>query len=612
MRLTQWPMFLRNRSTRSARLIAFAALAIASCGGGSSAPPYYTIGGTVHGLAGSGLVLQENGGGDLAVATNGPFKFGTAVVSGHNYAVTIAAQPSNPSQACIVSSSAGVVTNGPVTDVSVNCTNTYAVGGTVTGLDGSGLVLADNGSDQLPVPAKGLFTFSTKVPRGSAYHVTVASQPTNPIQNCIVQNGSRDGTVTDGDVTSLSVVCADVGKFAYFSYYEQCAKYIEDAIIPDPMCFFDLPYGTNVDPYAIDPSSGALNSGTLIGAFDPFYYFGDVVLSTDGHYLIENLPPREGGAGIAAGLVQFAIVQTGSSVPPGSVSPPIGINANFFGSLCSAPQASPDLFGSQGNGLITELQGVSPIGVELGTVAAQPAGGAPILACDPLGRFVYSIYASTGSVSVYTISAPTGGGSAGTLGTAPGSPFAVGQTLTAIGTEPFGKFVFIANSNGSVKPASETISTLAVDAAGLTTVSIIATPAGKDLTQIIVDPSGTFLYALNGSNDIFIPNVPGSNDIYAFAINPVSGQLSSIPGSPFSAGNVAVGANTIARMAIDPSGKFLFVGQQTSSAVSEEKVLITVYQIDANSGVPKATTAPLLIFYIPEEDVFLTSIAISK
>ena len=155
-----------NQLLRFVRAIALALLtvAFASCGGGSSAPPpYYIIGGTVHGLAGSGLVLQDNGGDALAVATNGSFKFETAVVSGHSYAVTVAAQPSNPSQDCVVSSGAGVVTNGAVTDIAVNCTNSYAVGGTVTGLSGSGLVLADNGTDQLSVNAQGRFTFSTKL-----------------------------------------------------------------------------------------------------------------------------------------------------------------------------------------------------------------------------------------------------------------------------------------------------------------------------------------------------------------------------------------------------------------------------------------------------------------
>jgi hypothetical protein len=167
----------------------------------------------------------------------------------------------------------------------------------------------------------------------------------------------------------------------------------------------------------------------------------------------------------------------------------------------------------------------------------------------------------------------------------------------------FGKFVFIANSNGSVKPASETISTLEIDGAKFTTSSIIATPPGNDLSQIIVDPSGTFLYASSASNEIV-----------EFAIDPVSGRLFPIPGSPFSAGNASAGANCIARMAIDPSGKFLLVGQHTNSTgpTYGQKVLLRAYQIDANTGVPTPTTVPLLTLEMPQEDLFLMSIAISK
>jgi hypothetical protein len=44
----------------------------------------------------------------------------------------------------------------------VQCaTNTYAVGGTVAGLRGSGLVLQDNLGDNLPVRADGSFAFAT-------------------------------------------------------------------------------------------------------------------------------------------------------------------------------------------------------------------------------------------------------------------------------------------------------------------------------------------------------------------------------------------------------------------------------------------------------------------
>ncbi len=70
---------------------------------------------------------------------------------------------------------------------------TYTVGGTLSGLTGSGLVLQDNGGDNLALSANGAFTFATKLPAGTAYSVSVLTQPTSPSETCLISNGS--GTV---------------------------------------------------------------------------------------------------------------------------------------------------------------------------------------------------------------------------------------------------------------------------------------------------------------------------------------------------------------------------------------------------------------------------------
>ncbi len=55
--------------------------------------------------------------------------------AGDAFAVTIKTQPSAPAQTCVVSQGSGTAATGNVTTVAVSCTtNTYAVGGTVTGL----------------------------------------------------------------------------------------------------------------------------------------------------------------------------------------------------------------------------------------------------------------------------------------------------------------------------------------------------------------------------------------------------------------------------------------------------------------------------------------------
>ena len=185
---------------------------VVACGGGSSSPPppaTYTIGGTVSGLAGSGLVLENNGANNLAIGTNGPFTFQASVSSGGVYSVAVLAQPTNPIQTCSVANGSGVAMAN-VTDIQVTCASAtiwYSVGGTVSGLSGSGLVLQDNGGDDLAVSGNGSFTFDTRVASGSAYSVTVLSNPSGPAQLCAVTNGS--GTAA-ANVTNVQVACSTV------------------------------------------------------------------------------------------------------------------------------------------------------------------------------------------------------------------------------------------------------------------------------------------------------------------------------------------------------------------------------------------------------------------
>ncbi|MEC5399895.1 hypothetical protein [Uliginosibacterium sp. H1] len=79
---------------------------------------------------------------------------------------------------------------------------THSLGGTVTGLTGTGLMLQNNGGDNLGVAANGAFTFATRPGAGSPYNVTVLTHPTG--QACSVTNGS--GTL-NADVSNVAVDC---------------------------------------------------------------------------------------------------------------------------------------------------------------------------------------------------------------------------------------------------------------------------------------------------------------------------------------------------------------------------------------------------------------------
>ncbi len=135
----------------------------------------YTVGGTVTGLAaGDGIVLRDNGADNLSVSASGTFTFATPVASGAAYAVTVFSQSGVTAQTCTVSGGTGTVAGANVTSVTVNCTtNKYTIGGTVSGLAGTGLVLQDNGGDNLSITANGTFSFATPIASDAIYAVTV-------------------------------------------------------------------------------------------------------------------------------------------------------------------------------------------------------------------------------------------------------------------------------------------------------------------------------------------------------------------------------------------------------------------------------------------------------
>ena len=73
-----------------------------------------------------------------------------------------------PAQTCQVSGGSGTVGAADVTSVAVNCAvSTYTVGGTVTGLVGTGLVLENNATDDLSVTGNGSFAFAAPVASGA-------------------------------------------------------------------------------------------------------------------------------------------------------------------------------------------------------------------------------------------------------------------------------------------------------------------------------------------------------------------------------------------------------------------------------------------------------------
>jgi sugar lactone lactonase YvrE len=136
---------------------------LAACGGGggdSTTAVRYAIGGTVTGLQAAGLVLQNNGGDDLALQADASgFTFAATLAEGASYSVSVKTQPNG--QWCTVARGQGTMAGSAVTTVAVACVKASAHVGTLVGSgatgsnDGTGTAAAFNQPSGVAVDASG-------------------------------------------------------------------------------------------------------------------------------------------------------------------------------------------------------------------------------------------------------------------------------------------------------------------------------------------------------------------------------------------------------------------------------------------------------------------------
>jgi hypothetical protein len=239
------------------------------------AVPNAMISANVTGLSSPGLVLQDNGGDSLTVNASGTFQFKTPITG--TYSITVLTQPTSPTEICMVANGSGIATSATVT-VNVSCALSYTIGGTINGLVGAGLVLQDNGGNNLPITTSGStsnFTFTTQLITGSTYAVSILTEPSGPAQNCVVTNGS--GTAT-ANVTTVTINCAAVT----FSVGGQIVGVLGRT--PTPPTQVDLPINDNSftlqnnsgDNFTVN-QNGPFNFATpvaLNGAFNATVFTG--------------------------------------------------------------------------------------------------------------------------------------------------------------------------------------------------------------------------------------------------------------------------------------------------------------------------------------------------
>lgn len=184
----------------SAAAALLCAAGLAACGGSGNGS--IGLGAQVYGLERTGLVLQNNGGDDLEVNGAGTWYFKTLMAPDAAFNVSIKTTPAGVT--CNLANNTGKINYYSFQQTIVTCTPVpYALGGTVVGLQGNGLVLA-NGSLTVGVTAGATtWEFSNKINNGAVYGVTVLAQPAG--QTCSVTNGT--GTMPQANVSNVVVTC---------------------------------------------------------------------------------------------------------------------------------------------------------------------------------------------------------------------------------------------------------------------------------------------------------------------------------------------------------------------------------------------------------------------
>jgi len=191
--------------TLRAGLALLCASTLAACGGGSGS---LVLQANIVGLTKDGLILTSGPDTYTVPANTTVVQFPTLVGADDTYDIEIKQQPTHAT--CTLTNNKQKANVYTVVQPYVNCiTDSYNLGGNVSGLTGIGLVIA-NGNDQVSVAppstpgASVFFQFPTKVGDGAPFGVTILAQPQNG-QVCVASNNT--GTMPSGDALGLIVTC---------------------------------------------------------------------------------------------------------------------------------------------------------------------------------------------------------------------------------------------------------------------------------------------------------------------------------------------------------------------------------------------------------------------
>jgi 6-phosphogluconolactonase len=222
---------------------------------------------------------------------------------------------------------------------------------------------------------------------------------------------------------------------------------------------------------------------------------------------------------------------------------------------------------------------VSVYSIDASSGALSEVSGSPFFANDnpteilitPSGQFVFVTNPGIGMVTAFTFSD-------GVLTPVPGTPIYSGAGAAALAIDSSERYLYVANAAATNPPPYKltigNISGFNIDPTSGALTSILGSPftstasSASGPTAIAVDPGGKFVYAVTSGS---------SDSIWCFQITPTNGQLVAVTSSPFS--ETAGGLYAI----FDPSGGRLYIGSQSSPGIAG-------YTYNQSTGTPTAVS----------------------
>jgi 6-phosphogluconolactonase (cycloisomerase 2 family) len=218
----------------------------------------------------------------------------------------------------------------------------------------------------------------------------------------------------------------------------------------------------------------------------------------------------------------------------------------------------------------------------------NPNVGFQCVVTDPSSQYAYvtSITDVVPGADYYSeVSAYSIDPVSGTL-TSLGAPASLSNTIGCPQFEPAGNFAFAISG---IEEDTPQIVTLAKSSSGVLSIKEM-TSLPDYATGLAVDPLGKFLYV---STLELIPG--GAASLYGFSIDPSTGALTPMNGTP-----ISLPVNTFGQLAFNPSGDYLYLSDNAGTAINGYSVNRTTGSLTAGAASIAPCINPTALQFTPD------------